>query len=108
MSTTIAVSHLLLLHPDDNVLVVAIRLEAGDSVLIDGRSHTIRNNIDVGHKVARSGMDAGTKVVRYGAAIGSLTAPVRAGDHVHTHNLKSDYIASHSRQAAQLGDFEHD
>lgn len=106
MSATIAVSHLLLLHPDDNVLVVAHRLEVGDTVLIDGCSYKIQNKIDVGHKVARCAMSAGCKIVRYGAAIGSLTTSVGAGEHIHTHNLKSDYIASHSRQAVQLGDRE--
>ena len=29
---------------------------------------------------------------RYGALIGSITAPVAIGEHIHTHNLESDYI----------------
>jgi (2R)-sulfolactate sulfo-lyase subunit alpha len=28
-----------------------------------------------------------------------MTAPASRGEHVHMHNMKSDYIASHTRRA---------
>ena len=39
----------------------------------------------------------GDKVIKYGAPIGSMTAAADTGDWVHMHNMKSDYIASHTR-----------
>jgi hypothetical protein len=32
--------------------------------------------------------------------IGSATAPIRRGEHVHLHNLASDYIATYTLPAA--------
>ncbi len=91
---------ILLLHPADNVLVLAAPLRAGDVVLIDGHEVTAAGDVEVGHKVARRPLAAGEKVLKYGAPIGSMTAPAAIGEHVHTHNLKSDYIPTHTRAAA--------
>jgi hypothetical protein len=90
---------LILLHPDDNVLVLSAPVHAGQVVTIDGRAVTAGADVGVGHKLARHALAVGDKVLKYGAPIGSITAPVAAGGHVHLHNMKSDYIASHTRQA---------
>jgi (2R)-sulfolactate sulfo-lyase subunit alpha len=63
------------------------------------RTATADADVGVGHKLARHALAVGDKVLKYGAPIGSITAPVAAGGHVHLHNMKSDYIASHTRQA---------
>jgi (2R)-sulfolactate sulfo-lyase subunit alpha len=39
--------------------------------------------------VALSDLAEGQDVIKYGQVIGRLVAPVKAGDHVHTHNLKT-------------------
>ncbi|WP_044559041.1 UxaA family hydrolase [Azospirillum sp. B4] len=96
MSTPI--SPLILLHPDDNVLVVRAAIRAGDALDIDGIPITAAQDVTVGHKLARRALAAGDKVLKYGAPIGSMTAAVAVGGHVHMHNMKSDYIASHTRQ----------
>jgi len=90
---------LILLHPDDNVLVLSAPIHAGQALTIDGQAVTARADVAVGHKLARRALAVGDKVLKYGAPIGSITAPVAAGGHVHLHNMKSDYIASHTRQA---------
>jgi len=36
----------------------------------------------------------GEKVLKYGCPIGSATEPIQPGQHVHTHNLRSDYLPS--------------
>lgn len=88
----------ILLHPDDNVLVLAEPLRAGQAIEIDGVTLLAPNDVAVGHKIARRTLVVGEKVLKYGAPIGSMTAPATAGAHVHMHNMKSDYIASHTRQ----------
>jgi D-threo-aldose 1-dehydrogenase len=87
----------ILLHPDDNVLVCIAPVTAGEPVDIDGQETATKQDIAVGHKLARRALNGGDKVVKYGAPIGSMTAAAQAGEWVHTHNMKSDYIASHTR-----------
>ena len=92
------ISHALLLHPNDNILVCVAQLHAGDTVVIDGQPVVVQTDIGVGHKLARRELVEGDKVYRYGAPIGSMVATAAPGEHVHMHNMKSDYIPSHTRQ----------
>ncbi|MQP68078.1 altronate hydrolase [Niveispirillum sp. SYP-B3756] len=91
----------ILLHGDDNVVVCCRTVEAGDPIQVDGVDIVAAQRVALGHKLARQDLSAGTKVIKYGAAIGSMTAPVKAGDWVHMHNMKSDYISAHLRDAAK-------
>lgn len=88
----------ILLHPDDNVLVLAEPIHAGQTIEIDGAALIAPGDVAVGHKIARRPLSIGEKVLKYGAPIGSMTAAAATGAHVHMHNMKSDYIASHTRQ----------
>jgi hypothetical protein len=94
------VAPVILLHPDDNVLVCIAAVRAGDPLPIDGRVVAAPQDIPLGHKIARHALAAGDKVLKYGVPIGSMTVAVSGGAHVHLHNLASDYIASHTRHAA--------
>lgn len=58
----------MILHPLDNVEV----------------------NLADGHKYARRDIAAGENVVKYGSPIGHATREIRAGEHVHTHNLATN------------------
>jgi altronate hydrolase len=57
----------MIIHPSDNV--------------------EIRDN---GHKYARKDICCGEKVIKYGMPIGSAVCNIAAGEHVHTHNCKTD------------------
>jgi hypothetical protein len=89
-------SSVLLMAPQDNCLIARSALRAGDVVTIDGQSITLPQDIDLGHKLARRPLAVGDKVLRYGAAIGSVTRPIAIGEHIHTHNLESDYIPTYT------------
>lgn len=88
---------LLRLAPDDNVAVVTSTIEAGESIVIGGRPVAVAHRVPTGHKVALVPIAAGQKVIKYGAPIGSATCPIRPGEYVHTHNLKSDYLPTYTR-----------
>ncbi|MGJ8630597.1 MAG: UxaA family hydrolase [Glaciecola sp.] len=88
---------LLLLHESDNVLVTTATILSGEKIQVEGHSVLFTNDIEVGHKVARSDITATTKIIKYGASIGSSIVAIPLGEHVHTHNMKSDYIPSHTR-----------
>lgn len=92
-----AVPSLILLHPEDNVLVCVTQIQAGDIINIDGGRFISQSRVDVGHKIARYALMSGEKVIKYGAPIGSITTAVAQADHVHMHNMRSDYIPSHTR-----------
>ena len=89
---------LLLLHPDDNILVARRDIRKGERAEIDGESLTMPADVELGHKLARRALAAGARVLKYGAPIGSMNKAVARGEHVHLHNLRSDYIPSTSRE----------
>ncbi len=89
---------LILLHDSDTILVCVTPIAPGDEIEIDGTSWVADQQVDVGHKVARRPLVSGDRVIKYGAPIGSITVATPAGGWVHVHNMKSDYIASHSRE----------
>lgn len=90
---------LILLHPDDNVLVTTRSLPEGTEIILDGQSLVLRGALPVGHKLARRALATGEKIFKYGVPIGSLLASVARGEWVHMHNMTSDYLASHTRQS---------
>jgi (2R)-sulfolactate sulfo-lyase subunit alpha len=47
------------------------------------------NDIPIGHKVALTSHAAGDTLIKYGIDIGKVVAPIKRGDHVHVHNLKT-------------------
>jgi hypothetical protein len=82
---------LLLLDPADNVLVAIQALEAGDVLTVAGRRVTMPQRLTLGHKLAARAIRAGEKILKYRVPIGSATRDIALGEHVHSHNMKSDY-----------------
>ena len=89
---------LLLLHPDDNILVARRDIAAGERVELDGEILELHGSRDLGHKLARRAIAPDERVLKYGAPIGSMKTGVARGEHVHMHNLRSDYIPSTTRE----------
>ncbi|HEX3916450.1 MAG TPA: UxaA family hydrolase [Caulobacteraceae bacterium] len=87
----------LLVHDHhDNVGVVVVEgLTAGTDMLCvitedNSDFHAVANqDVPIGHKVALKDLAVGDTVIKYGQDIGRVVAPIRKGDHVHTHNLKT-------------------
>ncbi len=91
---------LLRLGAADNVAVATGACEAGVELMVDGVALRLLERIAVGHKVALRDVATGEKVVKFGCPIGSAIRAIRAGEHVHTHNLKSDYLPTFTLDAA--------
>lgn len=80
------------LSPEDNVRVALQDLQPGERVLVEGQWLEVQDRIPTGHKIAIRPIAPGQKVIKYGYPIGSATQPIQPGQHVHTHNLQSDYL----------------
>jgi len=87
---------LLCLASGDNVLVLIKSVSAGSSLLLNGETYKLNIPLDLGHKIAARDIHAGEKIYKYGVPIGSATRDIQAGEHVHLHNMKSDYIPTYS------------
>ena len=91
--------HFVLLNESDNVFVCCKQILLGNLLTLETVDVTMSADITVGHKIARKSILKGEKIIKYGVSIGSAVADIAFGEHVHMHNMKSDYIASHTRQS---------
>lgn len=93
MSTTSPYLHL---HDEDNVFVLIRTLPAGETILIGEASYSFNGDLSLGHKIAAVDIPSGGRVLKYGMPIGVASAPIRQGEHVHLHNLSSEYTATYT------------
>jgi hypothetical protein len=98
---------LLLLDPADNVLVAIKTLEAGDTLIIDGQAVIVPRRLTLGHKLAARTIRTGENILKYRAPIGSATQDIAPGEHVHLHNMKSDYIQTYTLESGQTFSSKH-
>jgi hypothetical protein len=87
------------LSPSDNVVVCCRSVVAGERLTLDEIELVVQDDVALGHKLALFPLQAGDVVLKYGVPIGSMTADAVAGDWVHMHNMKSDYMPAHLRDA---------
>jgi hypothetical protein len=91
---------LIILAPQDTVVVARCAISHGESLMIGGKDVVLDTAVSMGHKLALRTMDAGDNVLKYGVSIGSATQPIAVGDHVHMHNMKSDYTPTYALSEA--------
>ncbi|MEM8852702.1 MAG: UxaA family hydrolase [Pseudomonadota bacterium] len=88
--------HVLKHDHEDNVAVVVVEdLKAGTKahgvVTVDDSTFevTVHHDVPIGHKVALTDLSEGDTAIKYGEDIGKFVRTVKAGEHVHVHNLKT-------------------
>jgi hypothetical protein len=96
MTAPLTDPRLLLMSAEDNCLIAATPLSSGETLRIEGADVILPLDVGLGHKVARFALAADTPVLRYGAVIGTTTAAVSVGEHLHLHNLRSNYIETYT------------
>jgi altronate dehydratase len=79
----------LVITARDNVATALETLEPGRVLDINGQRVTVAEATPRGHKIALRPIRAGEAVLKYGSSIGTATADIPAGAHVHTHNVAS-------------------
>ncbi|MCI6068526.1 MAG: altronate dehydratase family protein [Galactobacillus timonensis] len=78
------------IHPADSVAVALQPLRRGEQIVLPSTAVTLQEDIPLGHKFALRDIDAGENIIKYGTIIGHAMAPIKAGEHVHTHNMKTN------------------
>lgn len=90
-----AAPDILIISPGDSVAVAIRSLSAGEEFPLDGTMVRCLEDIPLGHKMAIRPMAREAQVLKCGVPIGLARRPIENGEHVHTHNLVSTYIADH-------------
>jgi hypothetical protein len=83
----------ILIHDSDNVVTTLAEIQAGECARYRVREGILevvaRDRIPAFHKLAVQTIYRMEMVRKYGEVIGQAVADIRAGDHVHTHNIVS-------------------
>ena len=79
----------LVISERDNVATALEPIDAGREVRAGTATVVAAEAIPRGHKLAVRAIRAGEPVVKYGSPIGTASADIPAGAHVHTHNVAS-------------------
>src|SRR6266850_4793674 len=82
------------LHPEDDVVIARVEIPGG-TLLVKESNVRVVVKVPAGHKIAVRDIAEGKPVKRYNQIIGFTTRAIKAGEHVHVHNLA-------------MGDFERD
>ena len=77
------------IHPSDNVCVALRDLKAGTEYIIDDKKTVLLSDIPMGHKFSVNHIGKGDSIIKYGYPIGTATAEILPGEHVHIHNIKT-------------------
>ncbi|MCL1949093.1 MAG: altronate dehydratase family protein, partial [Turicibacter sp.] len=78
------------LHEKDNVVIALKELPVGHQIEVGENAITLAGDIPPGHKVAIREIEQGEDVIKYGFPIGHASQPIFIGQHVHTHNTKTN------------------
>lgn len=95
---------LLRLSVDDNVYVATGPVDPGPIEVNGCGTVDVLKSVTLGHKVAARDIAAGEKVMKYGVSIGSATAAIAKGAHVHVHNMRSNYTPTHMLDETAKGE----
>lgn len=80
------------IHNSDSVAVAVEPLKAGETVTVNGQPITLLNDIPAGHKFALKDISEGENTIKYAYPIGHAKAGIKRGEHIHTHNTKSNLV----------------
>ncbi|MBJ3815355.1 altronate dehydratase [Shimwellia pseudoproteus] len=78
------------IHSLDNVAVALEDIDQGTTLNVEGDNVTLLAAVARGHKFALRPLARGENVIKYGLPIGHTLAEVQPGDHLHSHNMRTN------------------
>ena len=82
------ITRILKIHPNDNVLVALQDLSKGETVIYDGDSYILQDDIHAKHKFFMQDMNAGDTIIMYGVLVGKAQNFIPKGGLMNTENTK--------------------
>ena len=77
------------INENDNVIVAIKELKKGEKTSVDAIEVEALEDIPAGHKMAIKDIKKDADVVKYGFRIGTAKEDIKAGQWIHTHNVKT-------------------
>lgn len=78
------------LNDNDNSVVALKDLAAGQIVTVKDKQIELKENVSRGHKIAIHEIQPHEHVIKYGYPIGHAIQTIAIGEHIHTHNTKTN------------------
>lgn len=78
------------INSNDNVLIALADLKEGQVIEDDDIKLTLKDDIQLGHKISIKDISKGENIIRYGYPIGHAIKDIKKGQWVHSHNLKTN------------------
>ncbi len=83
----------LKINENDNVIVALKNISEGESLIVETenceKTVKVLQDIPAGHKMAIYDIKKESKVIKYGYSIGIAKEDIKAGNWIHTHNIKT-------------------
>lgn len=80
----------VVIHELDSVAVALCDLKKGEIVKTSKGEIVLKDDITRGHKFALCDIAEGENVIKYGFPIGHASTAISRGEHVHSHNVKTN------------------
>lgn len=80
------------INENDNVIVAIKELKKGEKTSVDATEVEALEDIPAGHKMAIKDIKKDADVVKYGFRIGTAKEDIKAGQWIHTHNVKQHSV----------------
>jgi altronate dehydratase small subunit len=84
---------IIVMNIKDNVATCLSDLKVGEvldiTVETSRKKIALKEDIPFGHKFALTSIKSGQEIIKYGEVIGVASRAIKAGQHVHVHNIES-------------------
>ncbi|MDD2573539.1 MAG: UxaA family hydrolase [Bacillota bacterium] len=77
----------LVINEKDNVGIALADLPEKSEVKAGEHIVSVKERVPFGHKVSLRDIKKGEKIIKYGEVIGEAIEDIKAGSHVHIHNM---------------------
>ncbi len=78
------------INENDNVFIALTDLPKGHTITLKDKTIHLKDDLKRGHKFAVVPIEKGENIIKYGSPIGHATNTIQVGEHVHTHNTKTN------------------
>lgn len=78
----------LKVNTEDNIIVALTDLKAGEQIEFEGKTFTLKDNIDAKHKFAERRFEIGEEIIQYGVLVGKASQVIEEGAWINVFNVK--------------------